>query len=156
MQIGLVLTAVNQLCGGFAMINYTASIYAESGSNLSPTMSAIVTSCIQVLGVYCSTLLVDRAGRKVCTYMSAKKCNIANILKSYLKLFSSCWLYQRPELELLTCAWERIRCLQALAIRWSDIPGFRWSVFRCPCSLHHVEFYRFHFMWWPRSCRLRY
>lgn len=47
------------------MINYTASIYEESGSNLTPTMSAIVTSSIQVIGVYCSTLLVDRAGRKV-------------------------------------------------------------------------------------------
>lgn len=63
--IGLVLVSLNQLCGCFAMINYTANIFAESGSNLSPNMSAIVVGIIELFGAYISTILVDRAGRKV-------------------------------------------------------------------------------------------
>lgn len=46
------------------MLNYTASIFQESGSDLDPHISAIVIAAIQILGVYCSTNLVDRVGRK--------------------------------------------------------------------------------------------
>lgn len=65
MIIGIVLVTLNQFCGCFAMINYTATIFKDSGSNLSPNMSAIVVGTIQLIGAYCSTVLVDRAGRKV-------------------------------------------------------------------------------------------
>lgn len=64
--ISIVLMALNQFCGCFAMLNYTASIFKESGSNLSPNMSAIVIGVIQLVGAYCSTFLVEKAGRKVC------------------------------------------------------------------------------------------
>ncbi|XP_021700715.1 facilitated trehalose transporter Tret1-2 homolog isoform X1 [Aedes aegypti] len=63
--IGISLMAFNQFCGCFAMLNYTASIFAESGSTLSANMSAIVTGSMQMVGSYCSTLLVDRVGRKL-------------------------------------------------------------------------------------------
>lgn len=63
--IGVMLAALNQFCGCFAMLNYTASIFKESGSNLEPNMSAIVVGAIQLLGSYVATNLVDRAGRKV-------------------------------------------------------------------------------------------
>lgn len=63
--IGVVLAALNQLCGCFAMVNYTASIFRESNSNLEPNMSAIVVGAIQLFGSYVATNLVDRAGRKV-------------------------------------------------------------------------------------------
>lgn len=49
----------------FTMQNYTASIFEESGSNMSPNMSAIVVGVIQLIGSYAATNLVDRAGRKV-------------------------------------------------------------------------------------------
>ena len=64
-RICIALMALNQFCGCFAMLNYTATIFAESGSNLSPNMSAIVIGVIQIIGSYISTMLVDRAGRKV-------------------------------------------------------------------------------------------
>lgn len=50
------------------MVNYTATIFAESGSSLSPNMAAIVVAVIQLAGSYFSTLLVERAGRKVDMY----------------------------------------------------------------------------------------
>lgn len=63
--ISFVLVALNQFCGCFAMLNYTASIFAEAGSDLTPNMSAIVVGAIELLGSYISTVLVDKAGRKV-------------------------------------------------------------------------------------------
>lgn len=68
LTIGLGLVALNQFCGCFAMLNYTATIFAESGSSLSPNMAAIVIGLIQLAGSYFSTLLVERAGRKVYIY----------------------------------------------------------------------------------------
>lgn len=65
MLISLMLAATNQLCGCFTMISYTATIFRESGSTLTPNRSAIVVGCIQVCGAYASSVLVDRAGRKV-------------------------------------------------------------------------------------------
>lgn len=46
------------------MINYTANIFKASGSDLDPHFSSIVIAAIQILGVYGSTNLVDRIGRK--------------------------------------------------------------------------------------------
>lgn len=46
------------------MINYTASIFKASGSNLDPHICSIIVAFIQILGVYGSTNLVDRVGRK--------------------------------------------------------------------------------------------
>lgn len=65
MMIGIVLASIQQLCGCFAMLQYTVSIFEESGSAMSPNSSAIVVAAIQVLGSYFATFLVDRAGRKV-------------------------------------------------------------------------------------------
>lgn len=39
MKIGLVLAAINQLCGCFAMLQYTANIFKEAGSSMSPNIS---------------------------------------------------------------------------------------------------------------------
>lgn len=73
MIIGIVLAAINQLCGCFAMLNYTASIFRESGSAMSPNTSAIIVGVIQVLGTISATFLVERAGRKV-MYSFYPKC----------------------------------------------------------------------------------
>lgn len=65
MTIGVVLVTVNQFSGCFAMMNYTATIFEESGSNFSPNMSAIVVGAVQLIGAVVSVNFVDRAGRKV-------------------------------------------------------------------------------------------
>lgn len=63
--IGLVLAVLNQFCGCFALINYTAKIFEESGSSTSPNESAIFIGLIQLIGSYVPIVLADRAGRKV-------------------------------------------------------------------------------------------
>lgn len=63
--IGVILSAINQFSGCFAMLNYTSTIFQEAGSNMSSNESAIVVGVISILGSYLSTNLVDRAGRKI-------------------------------------------------------------------------------------------
>lgn len=69
--IGIALMALNQFCGCFAMLNYTATIFKQSGSSLSPTVSAIIVGFIQIIGSYISTMLVELAGRKILLATSA-------------------------------------------------------------------------------------
>jgi SP family facilitated glucose transporter-like MFS transporter 8 len=71
MGIGIGLMVLNQGCGIFAMLNYTATIFIEGGSNMSPNMSAIVVGGIQLIGAYISTILVERSGRKFCLVISS-------------------------------------------------------------------------------------
>lgn len=70
--IGVVLALMNQLTGCVAMIQYTATIFEKTGSALSPNASTIVVGVMQLIGTYISTLMVERAGRKVlnCIYGS--------------------------------------------------------------------------------------
>lgn len=65
LTIGTVLAALTQFSGCFAMLNYTASIFKEAGSTLSPSMSTIIIGIIQLLGSFAPTILIERAGRKV-------------------------------------------------------------------------------------------
>ncbi|CAO1413721.1 unnamed protein product [Diamesa hyperborea] len=68
---GIVLMALNQFCGCFAMLNFTVSIFKESGSNLSPNLSSILVGLIQIFGSFVPTLLVDKLGRKFLLAFSA-------------------------------------------------------------------------------------
>lgn len=63
--------ALNQFCGCFAMLNFTATIFKESGSSLSPNVSSIIVGGIQIIGSLFPTLLVDRLGRKIMMGISA-------------------------------------------------------------------------------------
>lgn len=63
--------ALNQFCGCFAMLNFTASIFQQSGSTLSPNMSSIIVGVIQILGSIFPTIFVDRVGRKMMMSVSA-------------------------------------------------------------------------------------
>lgn len=63
--IGIVLSALNQFGGCFALLNYSGIIFEESGSNMSVEMSTIIVGVIQLFGTCALIFLVDRAGRKV-------------------------------------------------------------------------------------------
>lgn len=76
MTIGVVLVALNQFSGCVALLNYTATIFQEAGSNMSPNDSAIVVGAIQVFGTIIAANLVDRAGRKVVKFIAFKRSDL--------------------------------------------------------------------------------
>lgn len=78
--IGFSLTAINLFSGSFAMINYTASIFKASGSTIDPHISSIIIAVIQILGVYGSTNLVDRIGRKTLLTLSTTGASISLVI----------------------------------------------------------------------------
>lgn len=63
--MGMAIMIIHDLCGAFTLVNYTAKIFVDSGSDLPPNESAIIVGVIQLIGTYVSTILVDRTGRKV-------------------------------------------------------------------------------------------
>lgn len=65
LMIGAVLQFLEQFSGLFGLLFFVSTIFEYSGSNISPDMSSIIVGIIQIVGCYCSTLLVDRAGRKI-------------------------------------------------------------------------------------------
>lgn len=62
--------------GTYALLSYASLVFDEAGSTLSPNASAIIVGVIQVVGVYVSTILVDRAGRKFLMITSAACCTL--------------------------------------------------------------------------------
>lgn len=64
MTLGIGIAIINQFCGISVLLNYTGTIFASTGSQISPHMAAIIGAVIQVLASTISALLVDRAGRK--------------------------------------------------------------------------------------------
>lgn len=64
-MIGLVLVVLNQFSGVFAVLTYSDGLFKDAGSSLSPAVSIIIVSIVQIVGSYVPTLLADRAGRKV-------------------------------------------------------------------------------------------
>lgn len=63
--IGIVLAALNHITGSYALISYTATIFKESGSMISPNESALVVGVIQLIGTFVVPVLIERSGRKV-------------------------------------------------------------------------------------------
>lgn len=55
---------LHEFSGIFTMINYSATIFALSGSQIAPNRSACIVAAIQLAGTLVSTRLVDRAGRR--------------------------------------------------------------------------------------------
>ncbi|KAJ6645536.1 Facilitated trehalose transporter Tret1, partial [Pseudolycoriella hygida] len=68
---GVTLLALKQFTGNTTMLNYAGQIFKDSGSHLSPNLSAIIIGIIQLIGTFTPTILVDRAGRKVLLIVSS-------------------------------------------------------------------------------------
>lgn len=50
--------------GHFPLMQFTATIFKESGSSLPPNDSAIIVAVIQIIGSSMSVFLIDRIGRR--------------------------------------------------------------------------------------------
>lgn len=86
-SIGIALILLHELCGCFTMLNYTATIFRETGSSISPEFSAIILGVIQLFGTCIATFLVDRSGRKIlllCSSSGTALCLFILGIYSYL------------------------------------------------------------------------
>lgn len=63
--ISVVLLVLSQFCGIFVFVNFASQIFTDAGAVFHPNIATIIVGCLQVAGSYLSTLLVDRAGRRV-------------------------------------------------------------------------------------------
>lgn len=71
MIIGLTMTVCNQLSGAWPLMTYTQAIFEEAGSTLSPNLSAIIVSLVQMAANVLSIVVVDRIDRKKLYSISA-------------------------------------------------------------------------------------
>lgn len=71
MMIGPTLMAVSQFSGTFLLVNYAATIFKESGSDLNPNLSSIILGCLQITGTISTYFLVDRIGRRILLTISS-------------------------------------------------------------------------------------
>jgi hypothetical protein len=62
---------LEQFSGVFVLLFFVSTIFKYSGSNISPNESSIIVAIIQLIGAYCSTMFVDKAGRKILISTSA-------------------------------------------------------------------------------------
>jgi maltodextrin utilization protein YvdJ len=63
--IGVFLIYLEAASGLAAVLNYSETIFTDVGSTLSPALSTVIVGLIMFVGSYGSTLLIERAGRKV-------------------------------------------------------------------------------------------
>lgn len=71
--IATVLVFLYMYSGIMPMFAYVATIFEDTGSNLSSNTSAIVIGVIQLLGTCAATDLVERLGRKVWVWLEIQK-----------------------------------------------------------------------------------
>lgn len=70
-SIGVGLMFLEQFSGVFALLFFVSRIFQYSGSSVSPNESSIIVGIIQLIGAYCSTMFVDKAGRRILISTSA-------------------------------------------------------------------------------------
>ncbi|XP_075238231.1 facilitated trehalose transporter Tret1-like [Lycorma delicatula] len=68
--IVLGLMVFQQLSGVNAVIFFTANIFQSAGSSLPPIHASIIIGVVQVVATYCSSLLIEKAGRRVLLLLS--------------------------------------------------------------------------------------
>lgn len=87
--IGVGLMFLEQFSGLFALLFFVSTIFKYSGSSLSPNESSIIVGVIQLIGAYCSTMLVDKAGRRLLISGSAFGISIGMFVFAVYSYFNS-------------------------------------------------------------------
>lgn len=64
MLMSMYLVILATTTGSYPLMQFTATIFKDIGSILSPNNSAIIVATLQLFGSYSSVLLVDKLGRK--------------------------------------------------------------------------------------------
>lgn len=69
--IALTICTVQQAAGITPILTYTVVIFQLGGSDLSPSIAAIIVGALQIVGAIIGTLLMDKAGRKILLMVSS-------------------------------------------------------------------------------------
>lgn len=84
---GIIMIICHQTSGLMAFVGYSADIFRESGSSLSPNISAIIVGILLIIGSFISIVLIDKFPRKS-LYMSTTIGNIIGLVAMGLYEFS--------------------------------------------------------------------
>lgn len=129
---GLGLMFFQQFSGINAVIFYTNNIFQSAGSEIPPVIATIIVGVVQTIATYISSLLVERAGRRLlllqsCVIMGA--CLI--VLGIYFKL-------QAAAFNVAAFGWLPLVCLVLFIISFSM--GFGPIPWMMMAELFPVEF----------------
>lgn len=84
------LMVFQQFSGINAVIFFTVPIFKSAGSNIDPSISAIIVGVVQVLTTFLAAVLVEKAGRKILLIQSsAVMCICLTVLGVYFRLKNS-------------------------------------------------------------------
>ncbi|KAJ9581436.1 hypothetical protein L9F63_023368 [Diploptera punctata] len=97
--VSIGLMTFQQFSGVNAVIFYSGKIFQASGSAMSATTSSIVIGIVQVLATYASTLLVDRAGRRILLLLSS------TVMGSCLTILGFYFHFQTQGYDVTSLSW---------------------------------------------------
>lgn len=129
---GLGLMFFQQFSGINAVIFYTNDIFHSAGSNIPPVIATIVVGVVQTIATYISSLLVEKAGRRILLLQSCVIMGVCLIvLGIYFKL-------QTDGVSLAAVGWIPLVCLVLFIISFSM--GFGPIPWMMMAELFPVEF----------------
>ncbi|CAH0597626.1 unnamed protein product [Chrysodeixis includens] len=129
---GLGLMFFQQFSGINAVIFYTNNIFQSAGSNIPPVIATIIVGVVQTIATYASSVLVERAGRRILLLQSSIIMGICLvILGIYFKL-------QHAQVNVAAFGWVPLVCLVLFIISFSM--GFGPIPWMMMAELFPVEF----------------
>ncbi|KAG6455721.1 facilitated trehalose transporter Tret1 [Manduca sexta] len=129
---GLGLMFFQQFSGINAVIFYTNNIFQSAGSDIPPAIATIIVGVVQTAATYVSSLLVERAGRRILLLQSCIIMGLCLIILGvYFKL-------QNDHFNVAAAGWLPLVCLVLFIISFSM--GFGPIPWMMMAELFPVEF----------------
>lgn len=86
---GIILANLSHLTGSFVLITYAALIFKRVGvTHIDPYTSSIAIAIVQIIGVFCTSTLIETLGRRkllICSCLGSACGLLSFALFSYLK-----------------------------------------------------------------------
>ncbi|XP_039300507.1 facilitated trehalose transporter Tret1 [Nilaparvata lugens] len=111
--LSLGMMVFQQLSGVNAVIFYSGQIFESAGSSLSSQAASIVIGVVQVLATYCSTLLVERTGRRFLLLLSD------SVMAICLIVLGGYFHYKEQNVDLSTWGWVPLVSLSLFIVVFS-------------------------------------
>ncbi|KAI5641006.1 sugar transporter domain-containing protein [Phthorimaea operculella] len=102
-----------QFSGINAVIFYTNNIFQSAGSGIDPTIATIIVGIVQMLATFVSSLIIEKAGRKILLLQS---CVIMGITLIILGIF---FKLQFDKVDVSALGWLPLVCLVLFIISFS-------------------------------------